>query len=242
MSFAATNAVFAHSRSRGIARLVLHAIADRADKSGRTWCSATDIAHRAAIHRQNVPRLVASLCTLGELQVARGAGKHGTNLYTIAPALLAAVDREETPSEPALTASTPQDETPSPRDAAALTLSRECSHAKTRTILNHPEPSKEDSLPFSSLEFIDAWKTWIQHRKEKRQPLTPTAIRQQLEKLSAMGEPRALATLRHSTASGYTGLFEPPSAREKPHYLPDGSPMNDAARRLFAAKPYVSPL
>jgi hypothetical protein len=71
--------------------------------------------------------------------------------------------------------------------------------------------SKEDNsaLPFSSADFKLFWGNWEKHRKEKKQTLTPTARKQQLEKLQAMGELRAIAALKHSLANGWTGLFEP---------------------------------
>ena len=64
-------------------------------------------------------------------------------------------------------------------------------------------------LPFSSADFVRFWENWEQHRKEKKAKLTPTAIKQQLEKLKGMGEQRAIAALKHSLANGYTGIFEP---------------------------------
>lgn len=64
-------------------------------------------------------------------------------------------------------------------------------------------------LPFASKAFAEAWTDWEQSRKEKRQPIKPTARKLQLSNLESMGEVRAIACLRHSTANGYTGLFEP---------------------------------
>jgi len=65
------------------------------------------------------------------------------------------------------------------------------------------------ALPFDSPDFVLFWSNWEQHRKEKKAKLTPTAIKQQLEKLKEMGEQRAIAALKHSLANGYTGIFEP---------------------------------
>lgn len=93
-------------------------------------------------------------------------------------------------------------------------------------------------LPFSSENFSDVWKIWIQHRKEKRQPLTPTACKQQFAKFREIGEARAVLAIKHSVASGWTGVFEPKSSGdEKPRYTAIGEPLNDAARRAVAAKP-----
>jgi hypothetical protein len=64
-------------------------------------------------------------------------------------------------------------------------------------------------LPFSSTQFQEAWEMWEQHRKEKRQKVTPTARKQQLAKLEALGEAKSIAAIQHSVANGYTGIFEP---------------------------------
>lgn len=55
------------------------------------------------------------------------------------------------------------------------------------------------------------WQDYEQHRKEKRQTLTPTARKQCLAKLAGWkDEGRDLGQiLRHNIANGYTGLFLP---------------------------------
>lgn len=64
-------------------------------------------------------------------------------------------------------------------------------------------------LPFSSKAFAAAWADWEQHRKEKKQPLTPLAVRNQFKKLARIGEARAIAAIEHSIANGYQGIYEP---------------------------------
>ena len=55
-------------------------------------------------------------------------------------------------------------------------------------------------------EFKRTWKDWIQHRKEKRQPLTPTTIKRQIKMLSE-NSGTAVATLEQSMEKGWQGLF-----------------------------------
>jgi hypothetical protein len=84
--------------------------------------------------------------------------------------------------------------------------------------VNEPKGSflKDTSeLPYSSPPFHEAWKDWQTHLRERRQKCTPTAERLQIRQLAEMGETRALAALRHSTASGYTGLYEPKESFSK---------------------------
>ena len=87
-------------------------------------------------------------------------------------------------------------------------------------------------LPFESEKFSLGWRKWVKHRKEIGHPLTPTATSQQLTKLSAMVEARAIAAIQHSVANGWQGLFEPkPHNDQRPRYDPLGRLLNDAAQR-----------
>src|SRR5574343_433684 len=70
----------------------------------------------------------------------------------------------------------------------------------------HP-PSKPSLLEDAA--FLDAWTTWLEHRKAKNTKPTPHAIDLQLRQLESMTHERRIAALEHSTRNGYTGLFEP---------------------------------
>lgn len=65
------------------------------------------------------------------------------------------------------------------------------------------------SLPFASEEFRKTWDQWEQHRREKKEPITPVARAMQLKKCEAIGEARAIAMLEHSAAGSFQGLYEP---------------------------------
>ena len=71
-------------------------------------------------------------------------------------------------------------------------------------------------LPFTSPGFVEAWGRWKQHRKERRQPLTPTSVKQQFSELAEMGEARAVAAINHSIAKSYQGIYEPNGQRAPP--------------------------
>lgn len=71
-------------------------------------------------------------------------------------------------------------------------------------------------LPFIPPEldtpaFQVAWAEWIQHRKEKGKPLTPSTASKQLKELSAWGQDRAIAAIDHSILKGWQGIFENPN-------------------------------
>jgi hypothetical protein len=53
----------------------------------------------------------------------------------------------------------------------------------------------------------EAWAAWVQHRKEKHSPITPTAASGQFKKLRLSPDP--VRMLEHSTSNGYTGLYDP---------------------------------
>lgn len=67
-------------------------------------------------------------------------------------------------------------------------------------------------------ELQDAWKAWLRHRKESRNPATSVSQERAIKKLLEMGATRALAALNHSVANGWKGLFEPSGnqVRDKP--------------------------
>jgi hypothetical protein len=237
MSNTVLNAVFESSQSKGMDRLVLVAIADRADDSGAAWCGTEDIARRVGIARNHVTRHTKKLVALGELEVGMRQGRHRTNLYRVVLRPSTAPSRRGTVP---------------PRSKESPTMVQNPSHHGTQTqgTPKNPSSAKRErfdatcvDLPFSSDPFREAWETWCRHRREKRQPLTPTATRQQLAKLEAMGEARAIAAIAHSVENGYQGIFEPKGASaDRPRFSPIGVPLNDAAHRRSATRSQRCPL
>lgn len=56
-------------------------------------------------------------------------------------------------------------------------------------------------------EFKAAYLEWAEDRRYRGKPLTPKAIKMQIEELQEHGAQRAIAAIRRSIASGWTGLF-----------------------------------
>ena len=77
-------------------------------------------------------------------------------------------------------------------------------------------------LPFDSPDFKLFWANWQQHRIEKKAKLTPTATKQQLERLAEMGEERAIAALKHSMSNGWQGIYEPGISPSSINYKQNG--------------------
>lgn len=53
-----------------------------------------------------------------------------------------------------------------------------------------------------------AWSEWIQYRKEKKQKLTPSTAKKQIQFLGGRGDPEIVAIIEQSIKNGWTGLFE----------------------------------
>jgi hypothetical protein len=103
---------------------------------------------------------------------------------------------------------------PSPSPSPALkSLKAEASPAAPVAPAVKKQKAPEPIPPALTLstEFLAAWENWRAHRRETHKPLTPTSERQQLAKLAEMGADRAIAALKHSTAGGYQGIYEPKS-------------------------------
>ena len=58
-------------------------------------------------------------------------------------------------------------------------------------------------------KFLEAWKEWVIHRKQKKTPLTEMAVKKQLELMSCYSEEVAVQTILTSVTAGYQGLFPP---------------------------------
>lgn len=85
MSIKVTNWVWARSESRNGARLVMLALADRADDNGRAWPSIDDLAERTKLSPRAVQKGINNLVDIGELEVDNGGGRHRSNRYRIVP-------------------------------------------------------------------------------------------------------------------------------------------------------------
>jgi len=68
-------------------------------------------------------------------------------------------------------------------------------------------------LPFASQEFLVAWTQWQQYRKERKKPLTPTTIGQQLKKLATLGEKTAIEWIECAIEKQWQGLYPPPQQK-----------------------------
>jgi hypothetical protein len=76
--------VWEYSEHKGTALLLMLAIADHAhDDGGGAYPSIATLARKARTSPRNVKLLLPKLEASGELEVSRGKGPHGTNLYQV---------------------------------------------------------------------------------------------------------------------------------------------------------------
>lgn len=76
--------VWRESQSSGADLLVLLAIADQAHEDGDgAWPSVRTLAGRARVSDRTVQRCINSLVLLGELEIRKGVGRNGVNVYRI---------------------------------------------------------------------------------------------------------------------------------------------------------------
>jgi len=67
------------------------------------------------------------------------------------------------------------------------------------------------SIPenINSEKFRNAWRDWIEHRKQKRKTITEAQAKKQLAALATWGEDKAIIAIENSIRNGWQGLFEP---------------------------------
>jgi len=105
------------------------------------------------------------------------------------------------------------------RDAPSVTRASPEKRREEKSKNTPPTPSKKKKagvvdLPdipteLDSPEFKVIWSEWQRHRKEKRQTLTPTAVRRQLKELAKIGKERAISAIEYSISQSWTGIYEP---------------------------------
>lgn len=143
MSIKVTNWVWSRSESRNGARLVMLALADRADDNGFAWPSIEDLMERTKLSRRAVQKGIAALVDDGELKVDNGGGRHRSNRYQIVPKQCTydGVTHEEPCTSDAVL---PQETAHSAQETAHSAT--ETAHSATRnSVQSAPEPSVEPS-------------------------------------------------------------------------------------------------
>lgn len=174
--------------------LVMMALADHADDSGRCYPSIARLAKRTKLSDRGVQKVITRLIEKGYVTVSPSAGQGGANLYTVT-----ATPEPRSPLNdvhPRTTGTTPPNhvrKTPEPR-----------SPKPSRTII---EPSESNGARDALLAVLspEAADAFIDHRKAKRAKLTVKAA--QLIAKDLTHHPNPDAVVEASIKNGWTGVF-----------------------------------
>jgi hypothetical protein len=131
-------AVWDYSKSQGVSRLVLLALADHADHAGYCWPSVETVARKCRVSERTVQRAIAEAEAAGEITRALMQGRGYTNLYRLMPG---AVDSVDDPSTGGDTQS-PLGVTHSRQGVTSTTLKGDTQ--SPRTVKNRKEPRLTD--------------------------------------------------------------------------------------------------
>jgi hypothetical protein len=244
VSVAATNYVWERSPAEGADRLVLLALADFADEAGNCFGSWGKLEEKTRLARATIARSVKRLQASGELvMVERGHRKLAGNGAEATIWKIPAVSEmgltmrpvsERDPSSVRMRPKWYQNETPTIRN------NKERNNTEAQETLSPSLPPqsgdglkpRKKAAAFDPLSiplphrsgFATAWSEFVQHRREIKAPLTPTATKRILASLGAVNEAIACEALGKSVRHGWRGVFPESAAPQQPPTTPVASP------------------
>jgi len=95
---------------------------------------------------------------------------------------------------------------------------------KNKPITQNPEPTlgltpgvNPTLIPqdLNTPEFIEAWKNWVQHRKEIKKPLTEKSVEMQMKEFAAWGASKAIGAIKHTIKMGWQGIRCPDENKQQ---------------------------
>jgi hypothetical protein len=127
------SAVWEHSATQGLTRLVFIALADHCDHDGRAWPSVERVAFKCRVSTRTVQRAYAEIERLGEIVRAVGVGRGNTSVYQVVLPGCGQPTENMTVSHP----SRLKKVTTGPKKATGLAIKGD-----TAVTLNRQEPSR----------------------------------------------------------------------------------------------------
>jgi hypothetical protein len=226
MGVRATTWVWENSKSEGSDRLVLLALADFADDNGDCFGSWGTMSKKTRLSLSTIARSVRRLRDAGELiETQKSTVRQGRNMATVWQIPMGGVMSNCEGGNVRLTGGWCQIDTPTKRNSKEQ-QTQSPQAAPVTAAAQPPQDKQNPSPPLSSEKakrksafdptsiplphgprFRHAWGEWVQHRKEKRSPLTPLAASKQLKDLAALSEDDAMDCVCKSIKNGWTGLF-----------------------------------
>jgi hypothetical protein len=238
MSVKATTWAWYDSKAEGADLLVLLALADFADESGRCFGSWGTMQKKTKLARSTIARCIKRLEASGELTAIEGAKTlNGRNLATVWQLPVKGRCQNETgvsvtlpPSDsdttPGVSVTLPPSDSDTPTQSNVL--KRSLTTAPAISSPSHPISEKEAPKPKRATApkfdpasillphgpgFQKWWLHFIEHRsnpiKGRRNPLTPLAAKIILGELAAVNEQQAVESIKKCIAAGWVKPFPP---------------------------------
>lgn len=180
------------------AKLVYARLCQYAGESGEAWPSVAALAEECAINERTMERYLVELKKFGLIEsVRRGLGL--TNYYRFLWHPIMGIGESDSRAVKGKESATRRVQSPQPSGINTI-LGKRINEENQRR-----EP--EGALPFGSPAFLTAWESWQKYRRERKQALTPSTIKAQLEKLASLSESEAIAVIQTSIEKGWQGLF-----------------------------------
>jgi hypothetical protein len=242
MSVKATTWAWYESKAAGTDLLVLLALADFADETGRCFGSWATMQKKTKLGRSTIARCIKRLEASGELTAIEGAKTlNGRNLATVwqlpveggcqtgtGPALTLPPSRSDTTPGPALTLPPSRSDTPTYKNvkrteknkSAAAPASATASPSLPISEKAAPKPKKAPAAKFDPATLplphgpglARAWQRFIQHRREIGHRLTPLASTDIIADLAKVNEAAGVEAINKSIKNGWRGVFVDPPA------------------------------
>jgi hypothetical protein len=265
MSVKATTWAWYDSKAEGADLLVLLALADFADETGRCFGSWGTMQRKTKLARSTIARCIKRLEASGELTVIEGAKTlNGRNLATVwqlpvkggcqnetgLNVTLPPSDSDTTPG-PILTLPPSDSDTPTQSNVLKRSLTNTPAISSPSSPTLEAKASKPKKAPASKFDpstlplphgpgFAAAWVELIEHKRQKRSPLTEIGARKLLKQLAEFNERDAVEKIDRAIVNNYSGVVFPNELRElrqrrQPVTLPpQGAPKQSALERSLA--------
>jgi predicted transcriptional regulator len=205
-------------------RVLCHLIRRADNKTGIAWPSYASMTESLAMSKSTINRSIASLEKRG-LLAKTGKPFGGSCRYRVLPIVSPegrlkdaanSVTREPIGSPPIVSPenhNSPSNDTPivSPEGKEGIPIKD--IHLSKSTFLG----KTVEVLPFDSDDFRNAWSSWRGYWNERGSNLTTYTVNAQLDRLRAMGEVDAIASIAQCIAANGTSLLPPmtPSSTQK---------------------------
>ncbi len=213
--------VWKHSKSRLSDRLVLLALADHADDSGKCWPGVESLSIKANLSERQCQRCLRNLEVAGEIKTDPQGGPHGTNLFRIT--LTAREEQIVTPDKSGnegVTNPTKErpDLSPEPSFKSSIETSEPLTPSPKGKGKNMPKPLEDEAEIIQILSKIfDRTTPWRHDDIRRLRRAMPTlADAKRIEALYAQpGERRFCPQKLPTLLSGWGGMLDVLNGREK---------------------------